>query len=543
MSYELSNPYKEPINMDWCNEKLKNMSLLLMKRDESSESGSPGVGSLFHFIFGIKREHQLNNNFSNLIRVDDENQIAYYAGTAATDGKTIFYSEDALINRTPLEIMFVEMHELNHIIYNHCNPLRCVGKNRKIWNWAVDYCVNNKIEAGFREIASKRNGDWKQPRLREIMKGFDKDINYQYPSNAHPLWNNELLKPYYLEELLDDLRKEAAQYQSEIDKLKGKQPKNQNPDRQDVQSGGDLVDNRKPKRKSKKEVEGYKKEWIPVEERLNFRHFVDYSVRDMLPEEIYDKIMEIVEPVQDQLNNLIDQLNDENSSDHPDIDLSESDLLGDLLEAQKFVQGQGIGKDPYGVSELIDKLLSPELSAEEIIRVKVNEIYTDNGTKNDWSRFRRRGISMEPDPLYIPKKKDSKVRYLAVLDTSGSMSNHDMALGISQLQALEGKAEGTIVFCDAQVYWDCPVSVKSVSDLEGIEAKGRGGTVFQEFFNDWETHFDRSKYDFIIVMTDGGIFDLHQLKHPRKDVFWIITTGYDFQAPFGRTARLKVGVR
>ena len=35
--------------------------------------------------------------------------------------------------------------------------MRMAGRNKKVWNWAVDYKANNSIEHGFRVIASSLN--------------------------------------------------------------------------------------------------------------------------------------------------------------------------------------------------------------------------------------------------------------------------------------------------------------------------------------------------------------------------------------------------
>jgi predicted metal-dependent peptidase len=512
MAYNLSNPRRIPCEFFFLSEKLKSMSMLLSWSNDKHESYR--VGSVFHYIFGINKPHILDNSLARPVKIDHENETVYLKGTAATDGNNIFYSEDVLLYKSPLALLMYELHELNHIIYDHCNPMRTAGRNKKVWNWAVDYSANNKIEHGFRVIASKAYSSTSsnvESKEQKILKSFNRDINFKYPEDNHPLWDSEMNKPYYLDHLLSDLDKEVKKFLNQTEPQKDEK-----------------------KEELPKDISHYKTKWF--NENNESRIFVDYSVNHLTPEEIYDKIMEVIKPGQDHLDDLIEELNASCSSDHKIVDITHSNLLSQILSAQRFCQSKGIGKDPYGVSELVEKLTNPVLTAEQIIRNHVSTKYLENGQKNDWGRFRRRAISLD---LYIPKKKDPRVTYLALLDTSGSMSQIDLSLGLSQLQALEGRAQGTLLCCDAQVYWEQSKPIKNSSDLEMFEAIGRGGTVFEEFFEDWDKHFSRDKYDFIVVMTDGGIFDLDRLKHPRKDVFWIITTGCDFHPPFGRVANLR----
>ena len=95
MAYDLSNPKRIPCEIHILSEKLKSMSLLLSWTNAGDTKHR--VGSLFHYIFGLKKPHVLDNSLAKLVKVDHEKKINYYKRTAATNGKYIKYSEDVLL--------------------------------------------------------------------------------------------------------------------------------------------------------------------------------------------------------------------------------------------------------------------------------------------------------------------------------------------------------------------------------------------------------------------------------------------------------------
>ncbi len=126
-----------------------------------------------------------------------------------------------------------------------------------------------------------------------------------------------------------------------------------------------------------------------------------------------------------------------------------------------------------------------------------------------------------------------------MLDTSGSMSNDDMAFGVSQLKCLDGRSKGLVVPCDAQPYWEAKAEIQSISDLPKINAVGRGGTAFAQFFLDYQKKVGPD-WDVVIILTDGGVWDINELPKPKHDVVWVLTNNYkDFKPPFGRVAPLR----
>lgn len=194
------------------------------------------------------------------------------------------------------------------------------------------------------------------------------------------------------------------------------------------------------------------------------------------------------------------------------------------------------GKLPAAIEDQLAKLSEPKLSWQDIVRVAFQNKRQEKGSINDWSRFRRRNLSLG---LYTPKKKDQYITWLAGLDTSGSMSREDMAYGVSQLKCLDGRSKGIVVPWDAQAYWDKAKQIHTMDDLPNINIVGRGGTQVHDFINDFRKHI-REDIDMMIIMTDGYLFDINELKNPGIDVLWVLTSdNREFKPPFGRVAPLR----
>lgn len=218
--------------------------------------------------------------------------------------------------------------------------------------------------------------------------------------------------------------------------------------------------------------------------------------------------------------------------DHIDSEESEEKLakrISDAMEAARKMAGHV----PAALEEELGKLTAPKVTWQDIIRTRLLRARAGNG-RNDWTRFRTRPMF---SGLLVPKRKNYFAHFGCLLDTSGSMSKDDMAFGLSQLQALDERSEGTIVPADATIYWDDATKIKNASSEELMKVKvvGRGGTKYAEFFDEYEKNI--GKCDFLVVITDGYLLDtdVAEMKHPGIDVIWLITSGSAFNPPFGRS--------
>jgi predicted metal-dependent peptidase len=207
--------------------------------------------------------------------------------------------------------------------------------------------------------------------------------------------------------------------------------------------------------------------------------------------------------------------------------------ISDAMEAARKMAGHV----PAALEDELGKLTAPKVSWQDIIRTRLLKARAGNG-RNDWTRFRTRPMFTG---LLVPKRKNYYAHFGCLLDTSGSMSKDDMAFGLSQLASLDERSEGTVVPADATIYWDQATKIKKADfeQLSKVKIVGRGGTKYAEFFDEYEQNI--GECDFLIVITDGYLLDsdIAQMKHPGKDVIWLITSGSLFNPPFGRAFDLR----
>lgn len=437
-------------------------------------------GNPFVYAFIAAKEHTLSlDSFPKYIDRDGNEKIS---GTAATNGKEYFWAPDFLNSLSIDELKIVFMHESYHIIMQHCNPLRTFGKNKTIWNLAIDYVVNSSIEYDYR-IQQSNLGK----------QDFIKKCDDAYTTKTeHPIWHGNFGAPYQLKELIENL----LSYK-------------------DLTEEERLAKDLKHQKEDKKVT------------------YTDFSIYKRTAESIYDEIMDAMKKsglTFGDLNDIIGQLSSMDS--HLEINMDKKTLLEELLNAHTFGKKMA-GTTPGCIADVLEKLENPKLKWEDIANQTLTTVRAERGNKNDWTRFRRRPFALG---LYAPKKKDDFVTWLCLLDTSGSMSIDDMSYGISQLKALDGRSQGIVVPVDAQPYWNKATKIRSMHDLPSINLVGRGGTVFDEFFNDYQK-FIRERIDLIIVITDGG-FHL-SCKKPPVDTVFVITNEHMPTPPFGRVAPLR----
>ena len=220
------------------------------------------------------------------------------------------------------------------------------------------------------------------------------------------------------------------------------------------------------------------------------------------------------------------------------------------MRAADQVRAMGRGLVPATIEEALGRLQKPELSARDIIRLALAQKVRDAGNINDYKWFRRRpsyiytrsGGSIAPSHrLYEPKKYEFRPRWICLLDTSGSMHQDDIARGVKELQLVADTSEGWIVPCDAVPYWNQATRVTSKTELTKTRVVGRGGTVFQQFFEELPKQRLADRFDLVIIITDGDCDTIpKQLMPQGADCLWILTKrNADFRPNFGRVAMLK----
>ncbi|HEY8096862.1 MAG TPA: VWA-like domain-containing protein [Methylobacter sp.] len=219
---------------------------------------------------------------------------------------------------------------------------------------------------------------------------------------------------------------------------------------------------------------------------------------------------------------------------------TKSKIQTDLMRAAARARSISRGSVPSEVEDALGRLSKPVLKFTDIMMSDCLNKSREDGARNDYKRVRRRWISATPKQ-YLPHRVTTTLRWLALIDTSGSMGDEDIAFGISQLQILAAQGtEGIIVPCDATVKWNSATHVRNVRDLKRTKIVGRGGTIFDEFFRDFRKYLG-SDFGTISVCTDGDCGIIPMNLRPPIPVNWVLTRQQPetWNQHFGRTLHLR----
>jgi predicted metal-dependent peptidase len=418
--------------------------------------------------------------------------------TAATDGKNYYWNPDFLAALSEDEASTVMGHESFHVIFHHCDPGRAMGKNPRTFNLALDFSVNGML---------------------------DHDHKKSGRSNKYQLWTGKIGPAVTLRELLD-------YYAGKVDDppkgcfadptLYGRSPENiyseiveaelKSPRRCKESKGGCGAISMDPKTGKSTLGDG------PIDPSKDEGPWSKHACTKCGAPPNYGP-------------GSLDQ--------HLGSKQSRGEVMGDMMRAaaQAEAIGGGRGAVPSEVEAALAELKNPTLSPSVIIQHAFQRKAQDVGAKNDWKRFRRRGLAQTP-PVFQPKKHGHLPKWVVCLDTSGSMSDKDIANGLKEMQAVPPPAEGVVVPCDAVPYWDAATKVRSTSDIKRTKIVGRGGTVFDQFFRDLPLKLG-TDYDVIVIITDGDCGTINKAYKPACDVLWVITNEREFHPTFGRVCHLK----
>jgi predicted metal-dependent peptidase len=499
--------------------------------------------------------------------------------TAATDGKRFYWNPKFVLKQSRIGLRIICGHEAWHAIYMH--PSRRGSRLPKLWNIAVDYIVNGTVMDDFKarkmnaaEMFQKHLGKYmtlmqyaemlKDP-FKKI-KGFEEvdpmvdgappEVELPSPAEDRELSAREIkelekrekqTKFYFADPDLEEEMKRPEKIYDLLYALLPKCPKCGRVGMYQPPNKGKGKDKNKGKGKDKGE-KGDKQEGQGQEPGDQQGHGHGGAQDEGQGGDQQSQGQGQGDPNGqgqscngdepcDSCGGGIDVFGMGGTvDDHMDTSESEEKLakrISDAMEAARKMAGHV----PAALEDELGKLTAPKVTWQDIIRTRLLKARAGNG-RNDWTRFRSRPMF---SGLLVPKRKNYFAHFGCLLDTSGSMGKDDMAFGLSQLCALDERSEGTIVPADADIYWDKATKIKkaTVDEISKVKVVGRGGTMFAQFFTDYEKNI--GKCDFLIVITDGFLLDqdVAEMKHPGVDVIWLITSGTSFNAPFGRAFDLK----
>jgi len=89
---------------------------------------------------GLLLRHPFFGNMATRLKIEEGSE---WMGTAATDGRTIYFNRTFFEPLTTKQVEFVIAHEILHNVFDHMG--RKEGRNARIFNIAADYCVNGQL--------------------------------------------------------------------------------------------------------------------------------------------------------------------------------------------------------------------------------------------------------------------------------------------------------------------------------------------------------------------------------------------------------------
>lgn len=191
------------------------------------------------------------------------------------------------------------------------------------------------------------------------------------------------------------------------------------------------------------------------------------------------------------------------------------------------------GSIPAGLLRLCQEVPAPRVPWTEQLRsvMSASVGFALGNTDYTYANVsRRQGQYGWGAGVRLPGRGGNPPKVAFILDTSGSISQKEIASGVAEALGVIEAVGGELLFISA----DCAVcDIGQVSDIHSIAAriKGGGGTSFIPGIEAAE----RERVDLIVYFTDGyGSFPLSQ---PRTEVVWLSTTSKTY--PWGTVIQLE----
>jgi predicted metal-dependent peptidase len=400
--------------------------------------------------------------------------------TAATDGDKYFWHPIFLNKLLPYEISIVMQHESIHIISEHVN--RFSNKDPTLWAYCIDFCANAHLENDYR-----------------------KSYRYSKAQTKYAIWSGNIGSPLSIEGLIKILRGHRAW-----------------PTTRSV-----FVDMKALHSSPESLYETLKPEWDNSSTRCKKCNSLSLNPRGQPTSKrpFSSDACSICGTKDNNIGPL---------DGHIKSAKSKQEILEELIGATERSNLIERGSVPSYVEDTINNLVSPSINLADHIRMACLRKSSNDGMQNDWKHFRRRALARGQ---YLPNRKSLRPKWLAMIDTSGSMSLEAITHGLSQLQSLGDDTDGIVVPCDAVVHWEHATEINDMSDLARTQIIGRGGTIFDSLFTEYAEKVG-SDFDVIIIITDGLLPSPKIELGPPVDVLWAIVGKQDFNPCFGKVVRL-----
>lgn len=215
----------------------------------------------------------------------------------------------------------------------------------------------------------------------------------------------------------------------------------------------------------------------------------------MPAEQVYDDLMKNVKTI--DMDSLLDQLLDEHMDDDSD---GESDgnskrpqkmsqaereqlrqeIKENIINAARQAKSAGHGV-PDSVARMIKEITEPQMPWRELIQAMLTST-----VKSDYTFMRpsRRGWHL--DAVLPSQTPGQEIEITVAIDTSGSISNREMSLFLSEVQGIMDSFDGFKITCfcfDTRVHNPQEFTSENLDSIADYEPAGGGGTDFDCIFD------------------------------------------------------------
>lgn len=421
-----------------------------------------------------------NHGFYGLLLMHMIYAVSEEIETACTDGVRITFGIDFLDSLSDSELDFVMMHEILHVVLQHC--FRGDVEDPEAYNIAADIVVNSNImlENGMKasSITLSKYGTSMHvaPDGKEGHEYTAEQVYVMLPKNLNKKGNNNLNK-----------------------KGNNKSPGSA--------VGGAKKENKKGNNKSPGSAVGRAKKEISKEQHQPVRVWDDHSrwgkyEEDDTLRDVWVKRFE---------------------------DAAEAIKIRDPSNARGLL--------PAFAERILKELKKTQTDWRTILNDFIQEEVVDYSFTPPDRRF-------DDSPFFLPDfngKEDRVEDILFMIDTSGSMSDDMIAAAYSEVKGaidqFNGKLKGWLGFFDAAIIKPQPFSDEN--EFKTIKPAGGGGTDFQIIFEYVFHHMSDKLPASIIILSDGDApFPLEKLAGGIP-VLWLLNNE-EVNPPWGKVARITV---
>ncbi len=451
-----------------------------------------------------------NHGFYGLLLMHMIYAVSEEIETACTDGVRITFGTEFLDSLTDAELDFVMMHEILHVVLQHC--IRGDVEDPEAYNIAADIVVNSNImlENGGKasSITLSKYGTSMHiaPDGKEGHEYTAEQVYAMLPKNLNKKGNNKSPGSAVGRAKKENKKGNNKSPGSAVGRAKKENKKGNNKSPGSA-VGGAKKENKKGNNKSPGSAVGRAKKEISKEQHQPVRVWDDHSQWGKYEED--DTLRDVwVKRFEDA---------------------AEAIKIRDPSNARGLL--------PAFAERILKELKKTQTDWRTILNDFIQEEVVDYSFAPPDRRF-------DDSPFFLPDfngKEDRVEDILFMIDTSGSMSDDMIAAAYSEVKGaidqFNGKLKGWLGFFDAAIIKPQPFSDEN--EFKIIKPAGGGGTDFQIIFEYVFHHMSDKLPTSIIILSDGYAPFPQEKLAGGIPVIWLLNNE-EVNPPWGKVARITV---